>query len=168
MKYLIKEKAWSFKSGFNIEDEHGAPVYVVKGTFFSMRGEMSVQDLAGNVLLTLCSKLLSWRPTYLLKQNGAVIAKLIKRTSMFKPRFVLELGSEHMEIKGKFWSHEYRFTAGGREVAVITKPVFQFRDAYTVDVDESVDPLLILCACLMIDQIREKQSSDGSSSSGDD
>jgi uncharacterized protein YxjI len=45
--YSIKQKIFTMKDSFKINDQYGKPVYEVVGKFFSWGDDLSVKDLNG-------------------------------------------------------------------------------------------------------------------------
>ena len=73
MRYVMKQKFWSWGDDFTIRDEQGADVFRVDGRAFSWGDKLSFQDTRGNELAFISQKLLSWGPTYEISQGGAVV-----------------------------------------------------------------------------------------------
>jgi uncharacterized protein YxjI len=49
MRYIMKQKLFSWGKDFYIKDETGRDVFFVDGEAFSFGDQLSFQDLAGNV-----------------------------------------------------------------------------------------------------------------------
>ena len=62
-------------------------------------------------------------------------------------------GPDDLEAQGNIFDHEYTFTRGGDEVAIVSKRWFTVRDTYAVDVVDGQDPLLVLASAIAIDQM---------------
>ena len=119
MRYVIKEKFWSWGDDFYIFDEKKRQRFFVDGKAFSWGDKLSVQDLDGKELAFISQKLLSWKPKYEIYREGRLFAEVIKEFSWFNKKFTLDVpGPNDYAIDGSFWRHEYEFTRGGRCVAV--------------------------------------------------
>lgn len=164
MIFRIKEKFWSWGDDFSIMDADGNEVYYVDGKAFSWGEKLSFQDSSRRELAMINQKLLSWKPRYQILINGDVFAEVIKEWTWFKKKFTLDVpGPNDYTIDGSFWAHEFNFQRQGRTVATVSKKIFSWTDSYGVNVGESEDPIPILCACIVIDQVLHDESNSGSS-----
>lgn len=162
MRYVIKEKFWSWGDSFQICNESNEPVFFVKGKAFSWGDKLSFQDMQGNELAFISQKLLSWMPRYEIYHNDQLFAEVEKKFTWFNKEFTLDVpGPNDYTITGSFWSHEYAFTRSGRSVAHVSKKWFSWTDTYGVDIIDGEDDVSILCACIVIDQVLNDD--DGSS-----
>ncbi|MEM7395325.1 MAG: LURP-one-related family protein [Verrucomicrobiota bacterium] len=154
MLYRIKEKFWSFGDDFNIEDEHGHPVFFIDGKAFSWGDKLSFQDMNGNELAFINQKLLSWKPRYEIYRDGHLFAEVVKEWSWFNKEFTLDVpGPNDYTIQGSFWRHEYTFTRHEGVVANVSKSFWSFQDTYGVEIVDGEDDVAILSAAIVIDQV---------------
>lgn len=161
MRYVIKEKFWSWGDDFFIQDANQNNVFFVDGIAFSWGNKLSFQDLQGNELAFISQKLLSWKPRYQIFRNGQMFAEVIKEFSWFTKEFTLDVpGPNDYSISGSFWQHEYAFTRGGRRVASVSKSYFSWTDTYGIDIIDGEDDISILCAAIVIDQVLHDEKSD--------
>lgn len=153
MRYLMKQRLFSWGDDFYIKDEDGNDVYFVDGKVFTLGNQLSFQDLEGNELVYIQQKLLSWGPTYELHEGGRVAAVVKKHLfTLFKCQFTVDVpGPDDLEAEGDFLDHEYRFTRHGETVASVSKHWFAWSDTYGVDVDDDEDDILILASTVVID-----------------
>lgn len=163
MRYVIKEKFWSWGDDFFIYDQNQSKVFFVDGKAFSWGDQLSFQDLEGNELAFISQKMLSWKPKYEIYRGGDLFAEVVKEFRWFSKEFTLDVpGPNDYSISGRFWKHDYEFTRGGRTVATVSKKFFSFADTYGIDIADEEDDVAILCACIVIDQVLhdEKGTSD--------
>lgn len=154
MRYVIREKFWSWGDSFQICDENRQPVYQVKGKVFSWGDKLSFQDMQGTELAFISQKLLSLRPKYEIYRQGELFAEVVKRFSWFKKKFELDVpGPNDYQIEGSFWLHQYQFRRGDHVVADVGKHYFAWTDTYGIETVEGEDDVAILCAAIVIDQV---------------
>ncbi len=154
MRYMIKEKFWSWGDDFHVSDSNGEPVFFVDGEAFSWGDKLSFQDLEGNELAYISQKLLSWNPKYELFKDGDLFAEVRKEFSWFSKEFTLDVpGPNDYSITGSFWRHDYSFERSGNTVATISKSNWAWTDTYGIDIADGEDDVAILCACIVIDQV---------------
>jgi uncharacterized protein YxjI len=161
MVYRIKEAFWSWGNDFAITDEAGSPRFRVDGKAFSWGDKLSFQTTDGQELAFINQKLLSWKPRYRIERDGQVVAEVVKEFTWLKKKFTLDIpGPNDYVIDGSFWEHEFTFTRLGRSAARVSKAYWSWTDSYGVDVADGEDDVLILCACIVIDQVLHDEQSD--------
>lgn len=163
MRYVMRQKVWSWGDDYAIKDEAGNDHFIVDGRAFSLGDKLSFQDTSGHELVFIRQKLLSWGPTYELHRAGGETATIKKNLwTFFRDRFTVDVASDgptpdDLEVRGDFWDHEYEFTRGGQPVAVVSKRWFAWADTYGVDVAAGEDDVLILACTVVVDLNIEKQ-----------
>ena len=153
MRFVMKQKLFSWGDDFTIKDDAGRDVYFVDGKVFTWGKQLSFQDMAGNELLYIKQQLLSWGPKYEITRGGELVAVVTKELfTLFSCRFVVDVpGPDDLEAKGDFMDHEYDFVLHGQTVAKVSKTWLTFADTYGVDTLDGTDDLLILASTVVID-----------------
>jgi uncharacterized protein YxjI len=161
MIYRIKEAFWSWGNDFAITDEQGTPQYRVDGAVFSWGDKLSFQDAAGRELALIHQELFSFKPRYRIARGGVVVAEVVKEWTWFNQKFTLDIpGPNDYVIDGSFWQHEFTFSRLGRAAARVSKAYWSWTDSYGVDIVDGEDEVLILCACIVIDQVLHDDKDD--------
>jgi uncharacterized protein YxjI len=153
MRYIMRQKLFSWGDDFTIRDESGRDAFFVDGKGFSLGAQLSFRDMQGNELAFIRQKLLAWGPTYEIYGRG-VLRAVVKKAifTLFNCRFTVDVpGPDDLEASGSFTDHEYSFQRGGRTVAAVSKQWFAWTDTYGVDVAEGEDDILILASTVVID-----------------
>jgi uncharacterized protein YxjI len=153
MRYVMKQKMFSFGDDFIIKDADGNNAFFVDGRAFSLRNRLSFQDMQKRELAYIKQRLLAWGATYEVHRNGEVAAVVKKELfTLFHCAFSIDVpGPNDLEAKGNFMEHEYRFVRDARTVATVSKEWFTFRDTYGVEIDDDEDAVLILASTVVID-----------------
>ena len=100
--------------------------------------------------------------------KGELFAEVVKEWSWFNKTFTLDVpGPNDYLITGSFWRHEFTFERKGKKVATISKNFWGWSDSYGVEINDGEDDVMILCACIVIDQVlhdekKDKWTADGS------
>ena len=164
MRYVMKQRLFSFADDFHIKNEAGEDVYFVDGKVFSFGDQLSFQDLNGNELAFIKQRLLSWGPTYEIYRGGELAAVVKKALfTFFHHRFSVDVpGPDDLEAEGDFFDHEYVLGRGGEAVAYVSKKYFSWTDTYGVDIADGEDDLLILASTVVIDMACHDTSSSAS------
>ena len=161
MRFVIKEKFWSWGDDFYIYNENKQPIYVVDGQAFSWGSKLSFQDLQKHELAFISQKLLSWMPKYEIFRSGRLFAEVVKEFSWFSKTFTLDVpGPNDYSVEGSFWRHDYTFTRGGHIVARVEKAFWSWSDTYGIDVVDGEDDVAILCTAIVIDQVLHDEKRD--------
>ncbi len=160
MRYLLKQKFWSWGDDFAIRDEQGRDVFFVDGRAFSWGDKLSFQDTQKNELAFIRQKLLAWGPTYEIEVHGRLVAVVKKKLfTLLRCKFTVDVpGPDDLEAQGSFLDHEYSFERQGREVAQVSKRWFSWTDTYGVDIAEGEDDVLILATAVVIDMVCHQES----------
>ena len=155
MRYLMKQKLFSWGDDFRIKNEAGDDVFFVDGRAFSIGNKLSFQDLNGNELAFIRQKLLSWGPTYEITRGDELLAVVKKHLfTLFRCKFTVDVpGPDDLEAQGSFLDMEYTFERGGRTVAEVSKKWFSWTDSYGVDIADGENDVLILASTVVIDMI---------------
>lgn len=163
MRYVMKQKFWSWGDDFTIRDGNGADVFLVDGRAFSWGDKLSFQDTGGKELAFIRQKLLAWGPTYEIEVHGRLVAVVKKKLfTLLRCKFTVDVpGPDDLEAQGSFLDHEYVFERQGREVAQVSKRWFSWTDTYGVDIDACEDDVLILATAVVIDMVCHQESKRG-------
>lgn len=162
MRYVMKQKFWSWGDDFTIRDERGNDVFRVDGRAFSWGDKLSFEDMQGRELAFIRQKLLSWGPTYEIESHGQLLAVVKKHLfTLLRCRFTVDVPGPHdLEATGNFLDHEYTFERGGETVASVSKEWFKLTDTYGVEISGGGD-VLILASAVVIDMMCHQESRRG-------
>lgn len=154
MRYVMKQKLFSFTDDYKITDADGKDVYYVDGKLLSLGKNLSFQDMEQRELAHIQQKLLNWGLTFEITHDGELVAVVKKELfTFFHCVFhVDEPGHDALTAEGNFNDHEYVFTRAGQQVASVSKQWFTFADTYGVEVEGDEDPVLILACTVVIDE----------------
>ena len=160
MRYVMKQKLFSWGDDFRIKDADGRDVFFVDGKVFTLREKLSFQDMNGNELAFIRQKLLSLGPKYEIYREGNLAAVVKKHLfTLFRCKFTVDVpGPDDLEAKGSFLDHEYTFWRGDRSVAEVSKKWFSWSDTYGVDIKDGEDDVLLLASTVVIDMVCHQES----------
>jgi len=153
MRYVMKQRLFSWGDDFFIKNENGQDVFFVDGKAVSFGDQLSFQDVSGNELAFIKQRLLSWGPTYEIYRADQLYAVVKKELfTFFKCRFAVDVpGPDDLEAEGDFLDHEYVFNRDGSPVAAVSKQWFSWSDTYGVDIADGEDDIVILASTVAID-----------------
>src|SRR4051812_18564584 len=110
MRYLLKQKFFSFGDDYIITDESGRERFFVDGRAFSLGDKLSFKDMAGDEHAFIKQKLLAWGPTYEIWYGNDLAAVVKKQLfTFFNCKFNVDVpGPDDLEASGDFLDHEYQ------------------------------------------------------------
>lgn len=156
MKLLFKERMFTWFDSYDVYDEYGNVVYVVKGEL-SWGHCLKIYDSAGRELGCIQEKILTLLPKFEMYLKNEYIGCISKEFTFFKPAFNIDYNGWHVDGNFFEWDYQIMDSNGGR-IADVSKEIFNWTDTYTIDVRNSNDALCALMVVLAIDA--EKCSRD--------
>ncbi len=153
MRYVMKQKLFTFGDDFIIRDESGADRFCVDGQVFTIGAKLSFQDMEKHELAFIKQRVLSWSPTYEIYRNESLMAVVKKELfTFFNCTFTVDVpGPDDLAGSGNFTDHEYVIKRGDQVVATVSKQWFAWTDTYGVDIVDGQDDVLILASTVVID-----------------
>ena len=149
MKLLFKQRLFSWFDSYDIYDEQGNTVYVVKGQL-SWGHCLKIFDAYGNEVGTVKERIFTFLPKFEVYLGNNYLGCIQKELSLFKPRYDIDYNGWHIE--GNLFEWDYTIQDGaGMPVAVISKQLFNWTDTYEIDVRLPQDALVSLMFVLAID-----------------
>ncbi|MGI5948198.1 MAG: LURP-one-related/scramblase family protein [Lachnospiraceae bacterium] len=149
MKLLFKQRFFSWFDSYDIYDEAGNIVYVVKGQL-SWGHCLKIFDQYNNEVGTVQEKVLTWLPKFEMYLGETYIGCISKELTFLKPRFHIDCNGWKME--GDFLEWDYKIMdSSGSTVATVSKEVWNWTDTYVIDVADERDRLCVLMLVLAID-----------------
>ncbi|MBE6631623.1 MAG: hypothetical protein E7623_02855 [Ruminococcaceae bacterium] len=156
MKLLFKQKFFSWLDSYDVFDENGNTVFIVKGQL-SWGHCLKIYDVLGNELGTVKEKIFTFLPKFEMYEGENYIGCISKEFTFFKPRFNVDCKGWYVD--GDFFEWEYDILSyGGIHVASVSKELFNFTDTYSINVSDDADALVVLMLVIAIDA--EKCSRD--------
>lgn len=155
MRLLFKQKMFSWLDSYDIFDESGQTVYIVKGKL-SFGHCFKIYDAAGCELGTIKQKLFTFFPKFQIYQGNTLIGSIKKEFSLLKPKFNIDFNG--WRIEGNWFEWEYNIVNTlGATVATISKQFFNWTDTYAIDVANPNDALYALMLVIAIDAEKDSR-----------
>jgi uncharacterized protein YxjI len=163
MRYLVRERLFSFTTDFWIEDEDGNRVFFVDGRALSLRETFELKDAQGNLLIAIRKRFFSMRDAMDIEDGNGVIATV--RQAFFSPlrhRYNVDLADgSQLEAVGNFVDKDWELLDGdGQVIGRISRQWFRIRDTYGVEVAPGADDALVIAIAVCIDRIHEDEQRD--------
>lgn len=149
MKLLFKERMFTWFDSYDIYDEQGNTVFVVKGEL-SWGHCLRIYDAHGNELGSLQEKIFTFLPKFEMYMGDNYVGCISKEFTFFVPAFDIDYNGWHVD--GDFFEWDYQImNQSGQRVADVSKELFNWTDTYTITVDNPQDALSALMVVLAID-----------------
>ena len=159
MRYVIRERFFRLGEDSDIADESGRPVFHVDGKVLTLRDRLIIRDPAGREVANVHRKLIALRPTYEVTVGGREVAEVRKHFfTPFRDSFTIDVpGPDDLEMEGSLLDHDFTIRRGDQVVATVSKHWLTIRDAYSVDIADGEDDVLILASVLALDLAEDRE-----------
>lgn len=149
MKLLFKQRFFSWFDSYDIYDEAGNTVYVVKGQL-SWGHCLKIFDAFDNEIGTVQERIFTLLPKFEMYLGEQYVGCISKEFTFLKPKYDIDCNGWHVE--GDFFEWDYEILNGaGICIAQVTKQLLNWTDTYVIDVQNPEDALCALMLVLAID-----------------
>lgn len=149
MRLLFKQRMFSWFDSYDIYDEAGNPVFVVKGQL-AWGHKLQIYDAMGNHLGTVKQEVLTFLPRFALYFGNQYVGDIHKEFTFLRPRYTLHYAG--WTVQGDMMGWDYQIVnEQGIVVAAVSKQLFNWTDTYLIDVADQSHLLLSLMIVLAID-----------------
>ena len=150
MKFLIKQRVFSWSDTFDIYDEYENKKYFVQAEFLSLGHRLHVYDMNGHEVGLIKEKVLTFLPEFEVMIGGHSCGIIKKKFTFFHPQYELDYNGWHVEGNFMEWDYDI-LNVSRRQVAQVSKQLFNWTDTYVIDVNHPQDALSTLMLVLAID-----------------
>ena len=157
MHLYMKQKVFSWKDRFSIQDESGHDKYYVEGKVFSIGKKLHIYDMESNELEFVNQKVVSFMPKFSVEINGEEVAVIKKKFTFLKPSYSIE--GPGWDVQGDFMCHDYIITEGDNTIVSIHKKWMAWGDTFELDVADESREVLAVAVVLAIDAVIDSQQS---------
>lgn len=149
MKLLFKQRFFSWFDSYDIYDEEGNTLYVVKGQL-SWGHCLKIFDGSGNEIGMVQERIFTLLPKFEMYLGGRYVGCISKEFTFLKPKYNIDCNGWHVE--GNFFEWDYEIlSVTGMRIAEVSKQLFNWTDTYVIDVRDPEDALCALMLVLAID-----------------
>ena len=160
MKLLFKQRLFSWFDSYDIYDEAGNTVYVVKGQF-SWGHKLAIYDAYGNEVGMVVQKVLTFLPKFEIYKNGSYIGCLSKEFSFLTPHYNIDYNGWHIDGTIMEWDYSI-LDRSGYSIARVSKELFHMTDTYAINerrllaLEKTVDIHIMIRLLFILDTISKK------------
>jgi len=152
----MKQKVFSLRGRFSIQDQQEQDVYLVEGSFMKLPKTFSISTVEGEEVAVITKKMLSLLPKFFIEVDGETLT-IKKSFTFFKDRYTIDTAD--LEIDGDWWDMDFEIKRHGEVVGSVEKKWFTFGDSYEIQVfDPDIEKILIALV-VAIDCVKEDEES---------
>ena len=149
MKLLFRQRFFSWFDSYDIYDEAGQTLYVVKGKL-SWGHCLKIYDAQDNEIGTVKEEVFTLLPQFDMYLKDQYIGCIRREFSLFRPKFTVDC--KDWRVEGDWFEWDYTiYNSAGSPVASVSKELLEFTDTYVIDVQDPKDALSALMLVLAID-----------------
>lgn len=149
MQLLFKQRLFSWFDSYDIYDEAGNTMFVVKGEL-AWGHLLRIYDANGNEVGYIKEKILTWLPKFEMYIGDQYTGCISKEFTFFRPKFHIDYNG--WSVDGDWFEWDYAIlNSSGQNVASVSKQIWNWTDTYVIDVNNPQDALCALMLVLAID-----------------
>ncbi|MBR5491440.1 MAG: LURP-one-related family protein [Oscillospiraceae bacterium] len=149
MKLLFKQRLFSWFDSYDIFSESGETLYSVQGKL-AWGHCLKIYDRLGNELGTVKERVLTLLPKFEIYLGQEYKGCISKEFTLFRPKFNIDFNG--WRVEGSFMEWDYSILdESGRNIASVSKQLFNWTDTYVIDIANPKDALCTLMLVLAID-----------------
>lgn len=149
MKLLFKQRLFSWLDSYDIYNEAGETVYTVRGQL-AWGHCLKIYDAHGREVGTVRERILAFLPKFEMYISERYIGCISREFTFFRPKYNIDCNG--WQVEGDFFEWDYTVSdSTGKNVASVSKELFNWTDTYIIDVCQPQDALCALMLVLAID-----------------
>lgn len=149
MKLLFKQRFFSWFDSYDIYDEAGNTMFVVKGQL-AWGHLLRIYDASGNEVGFIRERILTFLPKFEMYIANQYAGCISKEFSLFTPKFNIDFNG--WRVAGDWLEWDYTIlNSHGQSIASVSKELFNWTDTYVIDIRDPKDALYTLMLVLAID-----------------
>ena len=149
MKLLFKQRFFSWLDSYDIYTEDGQVFATVEGRL-AWGHLLKVFAPGGQEIGTVKEKVLTLLPQFEIWMGEQYVGRIVKEFSFLRPKFSTDFNGWTVDGDWLEWDYGI-FDAQGRQVAQISKEIWNWTDTYVLDVAQPKDAVAVLMLVLAID-----------------
>ncbi len=157
MQLYMKQKVFSWKDRFSIQNSYGEDKYFVEGKLLSIGKKLYIYDTAGREGAFVRQNVISLLPNFSVEIGGQEVAVIRKKFTLLKPKYYIE--GPGWEVQGDFFAHDYTITENGKTVVTIHKVWMAWGDTFELDIADESREVLAMAVVLAIDAVMDASQS---------
>ncbi|WP_214848547.1 LURP-one-related family protein [Exiguobacterium sp. s193] len=150
----MKQKVFSLRGRFSIQDQQEQDVYLVEGSFMQIPKTFSISSVDGEEVALITKKVFSLLPKFFVEVDGETLT-IEKSFTFFKDRYTIDAAD--LEIDGDWWDMDFQIKRHGEVVGSVEKKWFTFGDSYEIQVFAPDVEKVLIALVVAIDCVKEDE-----------
>lgn len=150
MQLTMKEKKFSIRDSFKIQDGNGKDKYQVIGEFFDT-GTLHIKDMSGNEVARIEEKLISLKKKFYLVIGGERVGEIVKDGSLLGAKY--HVTGYNWKVKGDISDHKYSILSEKKTIVSVKKKRIALTGTYVFDIEDEANEIPALAAVLAMDYV---------------
>lgn len=151
MILTMKEKKFSIRDSFKIQDRNGNDKYQVVGEFIDT-GTLHIKDMSGKEVAYIDKKILALKPKFSFYVNGEKVGEIVKDASLLGAKYHIS-GLVDWKIKGDISDHKYSILDAKKTIVTVKKKRLALTGTYVFDIEDESNEIPALAAVLAMDYV---------------
>lgn len=151
MILTMKEKKFSIRDSFKIQDGNGNDKYQVVGEFIDT-GTLHIKDMSGKEVAYIDKKILALKPKFSFYVNGEKVGEIVKDASLLGAKYHIS-GLVDWKIKGDISEHKYSILDAKKTIVTVKKKRLALTGTYVFDIEDESNEIPALAAVLAMDYV---------------
>lgn len=151
MKLMMKEKKFSIRDSFKIQDGNGNDKYQVIGEFLDT-GTLHIKDMAGSEIARIEQKIFALKPKFSFFVGKDKVGEIVKDMSILGAKYHIT-GLVDWKIKGDISDHKYSILDGKKTIVTVSKKRLALTGTYVFDIEDEANEIPALAAVLAMDYV---------------
>lgn len=151
MQLMMKEKKFSIRDSFKIQDGNGNDKYQVVGEFLDT-GTLHIKDMAGTEVARIEQKIFALKPKFTIFVGKEKVGEVVKDMSLLGTKYHIS-GLVDWKIKGDITDHKYSILDGKNTVVTVKKKRLALTSTYVFDIEDKSNEIPALAAVLAMDYV---------------
>lgn len=149
MYLLFKQRFFSWFDSYDIFDRNGETLFTVKGQL-AWGHCLKIYNRNNIEIATVKERIFTFLPKFELFEGERYIGCISKEFTFFRPKFNIDFNGWHIE--GDLFEWDYSIlNSQNKEIATVSKKLWNFTDTYEIFVENPEDALYALMLVLAID-----------------
>ncbi len=150
MKLTMKEKKFSIRDSFRIQDEAGKDKYQVVGEFIDT-GVLHIKDMSGHEVARIEEKLISLKKKFYLVIDNERKGEIVKEMSLLGTKY--HITGYDWKVKGDISDHKYTISSDKKTIVTVKKKRLALTGTYVFDIEDEANEIPALAAVLAMDYV---------------
>lgn len=151
MQLTMKEKKFSIRDSFKIQDGNGNDKYQVVGDILDT-GTLHIKDMSGKEVAYIEKKIFALKPKFAFFVGGEKVGEIVKDTSLLGAKYHIS-GLVDWKIKGDITDHKYSILDGKNTIVTVKRKHFALTGTYVFEIEDGKNEIPALAAVLAMDYV---------------